>query len=303
MKIGKAFKAARKRLSRWLFHFLQRRGIHLVPNRYHFPVPDTRKLKDDLWTKPSQLAGIELNEECQLNLLQMFLAKYKGEYEEFSREKTPIPHQYYLHNNHFESVDGEVLYCMIRHFRPGKVIEIGSGYSTYLTAQALLKNKSEYGQECELTAIEPYPGPVLKRGFPGLTQLITAKVEDVPLATFAELSENDILFIDSSHMLKIGSDVQYEYLEILPRLNKGVIIHVHDIFLPAEYPRAWVINEHKFWTEQYLLQAFLAFNDSFDVLWAGSFLHLKYSEKLNQAFNSYNRDKNWPGSFWMRKAR
>jgi len=119
---------------------------------------------------------------------------------------------------------------------------------------------------------------------------------------FGKLKENDILFIDSSHVLKIGSDVQYEYLDILPRLSKGVIVHVHDIFLPAEYPKEWVLKDYIFWTEQYLLQAFLAFNDSFEVLWAGHYMHLKYPNKLEDAF-SYKRDERLPGSFWMRKIK
>jgi len=120
---------------------------------------------------------------------------------------------------------------------------------------------------------------------------------------FAKLKENDILFIDSSHVLKIGSDVQYEYLDILPRLSKGVIVHVHNIFLPAEYPKEWVLKDYTFWTEQYLLQAFLAFNDSFEVLWAGNYMHLKYPNELEDAFSSYKRDERLIGSFWMRKIK
>jgi len=113
----------------------------------------------------------------------------------------------------------------------------------------------------------------------------------------------DILFIDSSHVLKVGGDVQYEYLEILPRLKRGVVVHVHDIFLPGEYPNEWVREEHVFWNEQYLLQAFLSFNDSFEVLWAGSFMHRKHPEKLAECFPGYHPASCHPGSFWMRKTR
>jgi len=193
---------------------------------------------------------------------------------------------------------------MIRHFKPKKIFEIGSGNSTYLSAHAILKNKEEDNDyECELVAIEPYPNDILKAGFPGLSKLIPKKAQDIPLSEFKKLLENDILFIDSSHVLKIGSDVQYEYLEILPRLNKGVIIHVHDIFLPTEYPKEWVLKDYRFWTEQYLLQAFLAFNNSFEVLWAGSYMHLRYPDKLEEVFSSYKRDERWPGSFWIRKIK
>lgn len=251
------------------FPIWQRMGFHVTPNHFYEPVPDTRTLREELWSKHSNIEGIETNEEGQINLLSQFSSKFKDEYENFPMLKTSAPYQYYVNNAAFESVDGEILYCMIRHFKPRKIFEIGSGNSTYLAAQAVLKNKEEDGNECELIAFEPYPNNVLKAGFPGLSKLIPIKIQDIALSKFSELKENDFLFIDSSHVLKIGSDVQYEYLEILPRLNKGVIVHVHDIFLPAEYRREWVLNDYRFYTEQYLLQAFLAFNSAFEVLWGG----------------------------------
>ena len=286
------------------FSLFQKLGYHITPNHFYYPIPDTTRLKDDLWLKHSELDGIDINEEKQLELLSLFEASFKNEYERFPRGKTDIPYEYYLGSGAFESVDCEILYCMIRHFKPRRIYEIGSGYTTYLSAQALLKNAKENSSyQCELVAIEPYPNETLKAGFPGLSRLIPKEVQEVPLTEFKKLTANDILFIDSSHVLKIGSDVQYEYLDILPRLNKGVIIHVHDIFLPAEYLKNWVLQNRWFWNEQYLLQAFLAFNDSFEVLWAGSYMHLNHPEKLGKAFSSYNREKTWPGSFWMRRMR
>ena len=190
---------------------------------------------------------------------------------------------------------------MIRHFKPKKIIEIGSGYSTLLSAKAILKNEAE-GDKCYLKAIEPYPNEIIKKGFPGLGKLIIDEAQNIPLSEFKELKENDIIFIDSSHVLKLGSDVKYEYLEILPSLEKGVIAHVHDIFLPKEYPREWVFSKHRFWNEQYLLQAFLTFNTNFEILWASQYMHLKNPEKLEMAFNSYKREKTSPGSFWIRKT-
>ena len=123
----------------------------------------------------------------------------------------------------------------------------------------------------------------------------------MPLERFCALEANDIVFIDSSHVVKIGSDVVYEFLELLPRLKAGVMVHFHDIFLPAEYPKSWVLEDRRFWNEQYLLQAFLAFNSAFEVMMAGSFLHLSHSEKLKAAFASYDPANVWPGSFWMRR--
>lgn len=284
------------------FLIWQRLGFHVTPNHFYEPIPDTRTLKDELWSKRSEMVGIEISEPEQIRLLSEFSAKFKGEYEAFPRHKTLIPHQYYVNNGNFESVDGEILYCMIRYFKPRKIFEIGSGSSTYLSAQATLRNKEENKDyECELMAVDPYPNSVLKDGFPGLSKLIPEKVQNVPVSKFGELKKNDVLFIDTSHILKIGSDVQHEYLEILPRLNKGVLIHAHDIFLPSEYPREWVYKQYRFYTEQYLLQAFLAFNSAFEILWMGSYMHLKHPDKLEKAFSSYDKNKVWPGSFWLRK--
>ncbi|MCD4676680.1 MAG: class I SAM-dependent methyltransferase, partial [Desulfobacula sp.] len=271
-----------KRMSNFLIRVLikksfpiwQKIGLHITSNHFYEPIPDTRTLKDELWSNDSELVGININEDCQINYLSEISSIFKEEYEAFlsDQNEIEIPSQYYVNNGGFESVDGEILYCMIRHFKPKRIIEISSGNSTYLSAQSILKNKEENGPDCELIAIEPYPNAILKAGFPGLSKLIPAKIQDISLSEFSKLEENDILFIDSSHVLKIGSDVQCEYLEILPRLNKGVIVHIHDIFLPAEYKKDWVLKDYRFWTEQYLLQAFLAFNDSFEILWAGSYM-------------------------------
>ena len=103
-------------------------------------------------------------------------------------------------------------------------------------------------------------------------------------------------------MVKIGSDVQFLLLEVLPRLKKGVLIHLHDIFLPMEYPRHWVMDHDRFWTEQYLLHAFLLFNKEYEVVWAGSYMHTYHSDKLSKAFASYDAQKTLPGSFWIRRT-
>ncbi len=286
-----------------MFLLCQRHGFHVVPNSWDQPVPDTTRLRDTLWSKPSDLPGVAMNELRQTELLSLFQARFKHEYEALPRRPTGKHHEFYLENVAFTSVDAEVLYCMVRHFRPRRIIEIGSGMSTLLSAQASLRNERDGCPPSDLAAIEPYPNETLRRGFPGLTRLIQSPVEDVPLSEFSQLSDNDILFIDSSHVLRTGNDVQYEYLELLPRLNRGVIIHIHDIFLPADYPREWVTKMRRFWTEQYLLQAFLAFNHSFEVLWSGSYMHLKHPQQMEAAFDSYDRNRVNPGSLWMRRTR
>jgi hypothetical protein len=284
------------------FEFFQKFGFHVTLNHYFQPVPDTRTLRSTLWEKPSELPGIDLRGESQIELLHSFRDRFLNEYSEFPLEPTDNPNEFYLSNDSFEFVDAEILYSMIRHFKPNKMIEIGSGRSTFVSGKALMKNKEE-GDDYHFTAFEPYPGHILKHGAPGLSELRKIKIEDVPLEEFTQLKENDILFIDSTHVLKIGSDVQYEYLEIIPRLAKGVVVHIHDIFLPYEYLKEWVMDEHRFWTEQYLLQAFLSHNESFEVLWGSYYMNRFHPEELEKCLPTFKKNSFAPASFWIRKIK
>jgi hypothetical protein len=173
---------------------------------------------------------------------------------------------------------------------------VGAGFSSLVSAQAALRNA-----HTELICIEPYPSVIQKEGFPGLTSLIPKKVQEVELNYFEELDTGDILFIDSSHVVKIGGDVNYLFLEVIPRLKPGVLVHVHDIFLPMEYRRDWIIDELRFWSEQYLLQAFLTFNSAYEVLLCNSYLGYRHRDEMQATFPN----SPWwgGGSFWMRRKR
>ncbi|HMF50428.1 MAG TPA: class I SAM-dependent methyltransferase, partial [Candidatus Saccharimonadales bacterium] len=282
------------------FSLYEARGWHFTPTHFYEPIPDTRELSEEVWSSPTLLGGLDLNQHFQLDLLRTFSSRFRNEYDRFPVSNSD-PTRFHFGQTLFGPVDAELLYCMIRYFRPRTMIEIGSGMSTLLAAEAIQKNETE-GNPCHLMAVEPHPKEFLRRGIPGLAELLETKVQSLPLERFCALEANDIVFIDSSHVIKTGGDVVYEYLEILPRLKPGVLVHCHDIFLPAEYPKEWVLTDHRFWTEQYLLQAFLAFNRSYEVLMAGSFLHMHHSLKLKAAFASYDPATTWPGSFWMRRA-
>jgi glycosyltransferase involved in cell wall biosynthesis len=282
------------------FNEWQRHGFNLAPNHYYSAIPDVSSLSDSVLSSTSEMIGLDIGEDRQMTLLDT-LTTYKDEYSRFPEGNAEQPHDFYFRNGVFERVDAEVLYAMVRYFKPRHIIEIGAGFSTLISAAACEANRRETGEACEFVAVEPFPNDLFRSPIPGLTRLLKQPLQRTPLEFFDILGENDILFIDSSHILKIGSDVQYEYTEILPRLHPGVIVHVHDIFLPAEYPKQWIRDEHIFWNEQYLLQAFLSFNTSFEVLWAGSFMHRKHPEKLEQSFPGYQRAICLPGSFWMRR--
>ena len=236
-----------------------------------------------------------MNEDFQIKLLELFREYYGKEFNSLPlHEHERSEFGYYINNPFFGPVDGEIYYCMIRHFKPRRIIEVGAGFSTLLALEAVKMNS--YG---EITAIDPYPPKFLKE-MKGI-RLVEKPVQEVKLSEFINLDENDILFIDSTHVVKIGGDVVYLYLEVLPRLERGVFVHIHDIFLPLEYPREWVLKKKRFWNEQYLLQAFMTFNNAFEVVWAGSYMNFKHPEKLERAFRSYVKGNTFSGSFWIRR--
>lgn len=276
------------------FRLWERHGFHVTPVHFYQPVPDTRSLPETLWDHPSKLVGIDMNETIQLDLLRNHFPKFRHEYDHFSAEPTAEPGRFYFNNGLFDGTDALVAYCMIRHFQPRLIVEVGSGFSSLVAAEAIAKNKNS-----ALICIEPFPLDFLRQGFRGLQSLIEKKVEDLGLEFFSQLDSGDILFIDSSHTVKIGGDVNYLFLEVLPRLKPGVIVHVHDIFLPFDYRRDWVMDELRFWTEQYLLQAFLSFNSEFEVLMANAYLAHRCMEELKATFTN----SPWwgGGSFWMRR--
>ena len=266
----------------------ERHGFHVTPVHFYEPIPDTQSLPETLWSQTSELVGIDMNDSIQLELLRSHFAKLRDEYHNLPVE--PPPGQ----KRPFRGVDALVAYCMIRHFQPELIVEVGSGWSSLVLGQAAAKNKNS-----ALICIDPFPGDALRKGFPGLRSLIEKKIQDIDLEFFSQLGSGDVLFIDSSHTVKIGGDVNYLFLEVLPRLRPGVIVHVHDIFLPFDYRRDWVLDEFHFWTEQYILQAFLTFNSQFEVLLANSYLNHYHQQELKAAFPGLSSLAG--GSFWMRR--
>lgn len=279
------------------FHLWEEHGFHVTPAHYYFPLPDTRELPNRLWATTSELVGIDMNDDVQLDLLHRAFPAFRDEYSQVGAGQTD---DFDLTNPWFGGIDALVLYCMIRHFRPRLVLEVGSGFSTRVSLRAALQNG-----DTRVMCIEPHPfdstrHDVFQQEGHGIVSLIPMKVEDVELALFQELQASDLLFIDSSHVSRIGGDVNYLFLEVLPRLNPGVLVHVHDIFLPAEYPRDWVMDNLRFFNEQYLLQAFLTLNREYSVLMANHYLGLNFPADLRATF-PYS--PTWDGqSFWIRRT-
>jgi predicted O-methyltransferase YrrM len=285
------------------FEMWERHGWHLTANHFYSPIPDTLSLPDSIWKEPSELPGIDMREQAQVELLEQAGERWAEEFNALPRTSVE-PGHYFVDNGAFESVDAEMYWSLIRTNRPKLILEIGAGWSTLLADRAMAANEAD-GHPGRILSIEPYPYEFVRDAAERSSRidLQVAPLQSFSPDTFARLQAGDILFIDSSHVCKVGSDVHYEILELLPRVNPGVLVHVHDIFLPEDYPRDWVLGpEHRFWNEQYVLQAFLAFNRDFEVVWGSSFMHNRHPELLERTIASYEPTSRHPGSIWLRRA-
>jgi len=257
---------------------------------------DIRAREERIWARADTMPGIDLKVERQLALLPE-LARYTPEIA-WPVDKPDNPTAYFYGNDQYPVLDAEFLYAALRHFRPKTVIEIGSGFSSLITAEV---NRRHRGGAMTFHCVEPYPRQFLIDGVDGISSLVRSKVEDVELAFFDQLEAGDLLFIDSSHVSKVGSDVNYLFFEVLPRLRPGVLVHIHDIFLPDEYPKVWVIDQGRNWNEQYLVRAFLQFNTAWEVLWAAHFMGTRHTAAVQAAFPRYPQ-LGGGGSLWLRRA-
>lgn len=271
-------------------------GLLPVNDHYYQPLVNPSKTLSKPLHQERTLKGIEWNIPGQLELLQKF--RYNQELLALPVDKKDAKeHQYYINNPSFLAGDGEYCYNMIRHFKPRTIIEIGCGYSTLISLMAESKNEQTGSPAAKHVCVEPYEMPWLEK-LP--VDVIRKKVEDIEVDFFSSLQQNDILFIDSSHMIRPQGDVLFEFLEILPTLKPGVIVHIHDIFTPRDYPREWIVDKHCLWNEQYLLEAFMSFNKEFRILGAVNFLKHNYRKELEaKCPNTAKMPEDEPGSFWI----
>ncbi|NOZ22359.1 MAG: class I SAM-dependent methyltransferase [Planctomycetes bacterium] len=287
---------ARMPVSRKLLHWV---GVFPIRDHYYEPLFRTDCLRKPL-DEDRDLPGVDMNIEAQLKLLGRF--DFADELAAFPVEKTSKLGFHY-HNNAFESGDAEYLYSIIRLLKPRRIVEIGAGASTLMARNAITKNKDEDPDyRCEHLCIEPYERDWLEKIG---VELIRKPVEEVDRAAFVQLHENDILFIDSSHVIRPQGDVLVECLEILPSLGKGVLVHVHDIFTPRDYPKEWLADEVRFWNEQYLLEAFLSFSHRFEIIGALNYLTHHHADELAAKFPIFAAERAWreAASFWIRKVK
>jgi len=276
-------------------------GFLPVPINFYSPIPDILDLnKRKIWNIRSKMIGIDLREDAQIHLLKIIGEKYNNECN-WPRLPAQNSNDFYTENNRFGGGCAAITHSIIRHFKPERVVEIGSGMSSLIIDKAIKLNDFKANSESEYTVIDPYPNDIVKKRMV-TTSLIEKKVELLDLSFFECLKENDILFIDSGHSVRIGGDVNFLYLEVIPRLAPGVIVHIHDIRLPYEYSERLAKNEtfRQFWTEQYILQSFLCFNSDFEILLACNYLMVDYKSDFLESFPHCSLGEH-PSSFWIRR--
>ncbi len=271
------------------------------PGHFYSPICDPSELRSDrarIWPDPPvpECLGVDFNPSNQLALLSEF-SKYVQDIC-FPTDPQACPSQYFYRNDQFPCLDAEVLFCFLRHLRPRSMIEVGSGFSTLVTAEV---NRRFFDSKMTLTCVEPFPRQFLIDGVDGVTKLQKTKVQQVDLSFFESLDPNSILFVDSSHVSKTGSDVNHIVFEILPRLQRGVYVHFHDIFLPDDYPSKWVIEDARNWNEQYLIRAFLQYNREFEIVWSSYLMATRFPAETSHVFQRFPT-LGAGGSLWIRRA-
>ena len=272
-------------------------GVFPIRDHYYQPLFNHSLLQRPL-NQDRNLPGVNLNVAGQLGLLEnlTFAPELNSLNLENRDRSVDLRFDFVIDNGWFERGDAEFLYQVIRKFKPKKVVEIGSGQSTKIARLALAKNEKESNAVSDHICIEPYEQPWLEEL--GI-KIIRKPVEDCPKSIFSELQDGDLLFIDSSHIIRPQGDVLFEYLEILPELSTGVIVHIHDIFTPKDYPADWIVNKVLFWNEQYLLEMLLSNSQRYEIMAGLNFLKNNHFDKLAKVC-PYLQPESSPASFYFR---
>jgi len=268
--------------------------ISISPGHFYSPIVSRSEVDEfeKLIWNDDEPQGVDLNTSYQKDLIEEF----NKNYEEIPFFCSNPQNRFFFENGLFEQSDAFFLYSFLRHFCPENVIEVGSGFSSAL----MLDTKDAFLKEIDLTFIEPYTDvlfSLFRNDDLEKCRVVQDKVQNVEVETFKKLKKNDILFVDSSHVSKTGSDVNFILFKVLPVLNSGVIIHFHDIFYPFEYPKDWVYGGRN-WNECYILRAFLSYNSDFEILVFSDYLH-KHHPELFERIPMLK--KNTGGSLWIRK--
>jgi hypothetical protein len=272
-------------------------GYDLVKRHYYSEVPDLDSLPAGIWSARSELSGIDFDVAAGLRFVREELGAAMAEFDAPQHSRGD-PAEFYFQNTFYEGLDAETLYAMVRRYRPRRVLELGSGMSTLVIARARECNGLRPGDRHDV--FDPFSRPELRDALRSACELHPVSATEVPAAAFAQLAAGDLLFVDTTHTVKIGSDVNRVILDVLPRLAPGVLVHFHDIYLPYEYPIEFYTELGFSWAEQYLLQAFLALNPEFEILFGNAALAREHPAEIAAALPSA-AESTRPSAFWIRR--
>lgn len=275
---------------------LEKIGVFPIINHYYEPLFDTRDLEKLLIGSPRELPGINLDLATQRKFLTNLTYSKELIAESWNIKKVKKTLEFFLGNGAFESGDAEFLYQVIRFYKPNTIIEVGSGYSTRIVKLADSKNTSESGSSTRHICVEPYEHAWLDST--ENIEIVRDKIEDFEFE-WSSLKKNDLVFIDSSHIIRPHGDVLQIYLGIIPLLPSGVILHIHDIFTPRDYLSEWIIRDKRFWNEQYLVEVMLQNSSRYEIVAALNFLKHEIYDELNIVCPYLTPDRE-PGSIYIR---
>lgn len=291
------------------FLALDRLGLHVLPKHFYTPVPDYAWLRQnqEFWTAPATLYGVHWDLDEQLAWLRRICEPYRHEVAGLSGYEAITQGAV---GPGYGPIESQVLHCFIRSYRPRRIVEIGSGVSTFCMLAAAERNAADGGRASAITCVEPYPSRPLSES--RRIKLLQKPCQTAAFDIFDALGAEDLLFIDSSHAVKVGSDVVRIYLDIVPRLAAGVLIHIHDIYLPYLYSRSTLSHWFGASQETALLLALLTHNPHLRVLASLSALHYDRSSELKAILPDYNPRANvgglhgpiasgahFPNSIWL----
>lgn len=270
------------------------------PGHFYSPVVDVEELRSQearVWPATPEILGIDFNDAHHELVLRQYFPAFYPDFD-YPKQSDGNPLTFYIENDQFSWLDCRALFVLLRAWRPQRFVEVGSGFSTLLVADV---NRRFLGGAMKICCVEPYPRAALRAPVLGLERLIASKVQDVGSAPFEALEAGDVLFIDSSHVAKTGSDVNHLCFEVLPRLRKGVRVHFHDIFLPEDYPKPWALKENRSWNEQYIVRALLTFSSHFRVLFGSGHAFAAHPVLLREALHEADGAYYGGGSLWIEK--
>jgi hypothetical protein len=272
--------------------------LFVPPGHFYSPIVDLNELRRDrtrVFDRNKDISDIDLNEGGQLRLLEEF----RNFYHDIPFHETEgVENLYYYDNPWYRHGDAIVLACMLRYARPKQLIEFGAGFSSCVTLDI---NRLFLDDAVECTFIDPNPERLqsLLLKYNISVNIVKSRAQDINVSDILTLDDNDIVFIDSTHVTKAGSDVNFHLFEMLPKLAPGVLVHFHDVFYPFEYPESWFFDKNRSWNENYILRAFLSGNRQYEIVFFNDFMALRHPQEMRNAMPLFQKDPG--GALWIRK--